>query len=313
MADIFLELVRAQFYRIPAIRMEEIPADKAQLLARIGSYESSGRTVAWMRSLGAGAYYRGVRDAERGHTIHLVSDRNRGDADVRLGLRLMALMSRGSPDSHPITWYWWDQPWPRLLPADVLPEQQHLNGGWTGGDNQVAVHVYRREEAHKVLIHECIHVLRLDVPADPLLDQQRLAIERSLGGGATALYPHLGEAFTELYAELIWSAVGRTSAAAAWGLQKRCAARQAAAIYARILQSQSQPYRENTSVFAYYILKWVLMRHTDEVLLAPAASVSHWASWWIEAEPELRRMATSARVRKTRHRPMRMGMTCGCS
>jgi hypothetical protein len=86
-----------------------------------------GRTQRWMEGLGARATWRSVRDAETGHTVHVVSDRSAASltAELQEGLRLLAWLS-----PRPVTWFWWDQPWVRRLPANVDPGREHVNGGW---------------------------------------------------------------------------------------------------------------------------------------------------------------------------------------
>ena len=108
--------------------MIDIPVGQAQLLGRItGDSFDGGRTARWLTGLGAAAVYRSVRDVRTGHTIHCVSDRSFEEltGDLALGLRLLGWMS-----TRPVTWYWWDQPWVRELPAGVDPGRDHINGGW---------------------------------------------------------------------------------------------------------------------------------------------------------------------------------------
>jgi hypothetical protein len=61
-------------------------------------------------------------------------------------------------------------------------------------------------------------------------------------------------------------------------------------------------------VFAYYILKWVLMAHAADVLVSPRASVPLWYNWWLSAKPLLEEMAAAAS--ETSQKELRMGMTC---
>jgi hypothetical protein len=165
------------------------------------------------------------------------------------------------------------------------------------------VHVYRREEAHKVLLHETIHALGLDVPhaiLEPIRDRFDAALRRRL-------WPHLGEAFTELYAEWLYaicSAKTKKQAAALWSAQLACSSKQAAQVWARIHDASD----EDTNVFAYYILKWVLMQHLDSVLLAPTASAAYWFDWWVAAKPDLDRAAK--KVAASESIEIKMGMTC---
>ena len=279
--------------------MVDIPANKAQLMGRINDFDG-GHTARWLTSLQVPTW-RAVQGSG-GHTIHCVSDRTFEDltTDLRFGLRLLTWMS-----SRAVTWYWWDHPWPRVLPADTEPGRDHLNGGWAI-PGVPEVHVYRREEAHKVLIHESIHALGLDV-SPALVAGPRAEFEAALG---RSLWPHLGEAFTELYAEWLWSIAGASSQSDArgrWAEQLRCSEHQAATLWARIRGSTQN---EDTNVFAYYILKWVLMKYTTEVLLSPSHSVKKWVSWWRAALPELNQMADASASAGSNSLEFRMGMTC---
>jgi hypothetical protein len=279
--------------------MTDIPVSKAQLHGRATEFDDGG-TGAWMAGLQRPTW-RAVRDAHTGHTIHCVSDRpfEALTRDLRTGLRLLAWISQKTP----VTWYWWDHAWPRRLPADTLPGKIHLNGGWAR-PGIPEIHIYRREEVHKVMIHESIHALGLDVPhhlvAGPLA-----SFEAALG---RRLWPHLGEAFTELYAEWLWAIADAQTLAAAkrnWSAQLACSETQAGAVWAR---TRGSSVAEDTNVFAYYILKWVLMQHLMEVLLAPAASVRHWFGWWVAAGQRLDQLASEAAGSLSME--LAMGMTC---
>jgi len=297
-ADIYRRKLWQAWAATPRPLLTDIPVAKAQLYGRAGDFEPT--TASWLARLGDGATWRAVRCARAGHVIHCVSDRSHGalTADLRLGLRLMTWMS-----PRPLTWYWWDQEWPRVVPAAVDPTKEHINGGWAV-PGVLEVHVYRREEAHKVMIHECVHALGLDVPMQripPVLAR----FEADLG---RQLWPHLGEAMTELYAAWLWSIARATSVGEAqhfWTGQMRCSEGQAAAVWARINDSHEP---EETNVFAYYVLKWVLMGHLDTVLLNPDRTLEKWFAWWQTAKPQLRRLALQAMY--TEGVPMDMGMTC---
>jgi hypothetical protein len=243
-----------------------------------------------------------VRDAATGHTIHVVSDRRSESKslqeDLKTGLKIMGWLS-----TRPITWYWWDQPWVRRVPGGVDPGRDHVNGGWAI-PGVLEVHVYRREEAHKVMIHECIHALGLDVAVSlitPVLHQFETALGRRL-------WPHLGEAYTEFYAEFLWSIASSNSlerARDAWNYQLICSEKQAAQVWARIHDATKD---EDTNVFAYYVLKWVLMQHTEEALFQKNASVPRWFSWWLSAKPALNQKAKALSASEFKELPM--GMTC---
>lgn len=280
--------------------MTDIPVAKAQLLGRVAdSYFDGGRTATWLAS-GVAVTWRAVRDACTGHTIHCVSDRpwDALKADLQLGLRLMAWMS-----ARPVVWYWWDQPWVRELPANTVPTREHINGGWAT-PGVLEVHVYRREEAHKVLLHEMIHALDLDVRRVKAA-AVREHLNATLG---RELWIHLGEAYTELFAEWLWSVCRGstvTEARALWKAQVACAKRQAGQVWARI---RGRTEAEDTNVFAYYVLKWVLMQHLDDVLLTVDHGVEQWFTWWLAARSKLDAMASAAA--DSHQRTLRLGMTC---
>jgi hypothetical protein len=302
------ELYRRQLWRAwrspsTSVLLTDIPVAKAQLQGRMsdGGAFDGGRTATWLAGLKGSATWRAVRDARTGHTIHVVSNRSHDEltADLTLGLRILNWLS-----NRPVVWYWWDQPWTRELPANVDPGRDHVNGGWAV-PGILEVHVYRREEAHKVMIHEAIHALDLDVSHEAVTPV-RQTLEAEFG---RSLWPHLGEAFTELYAEWLWSIARATSlreASDLWTAQMRCSEGQAAVVWARIRDSVVD---EDTNVFAYYVLKWVLMRwHLTTVLLNPGYSVTFWANWWRAARPTLEELAQKAS--STEQQSIAMGMTC---
>lgn len=266
-----------------------------------GDSFDEGRTAGWLaEGRRRRLQFYGARDRRTGHEIHCVSDREWPAIrrDFVLGLRLMAWMS-----SRQYVWFWWDQDWQRVLPARVDPGREHVNGGWAV-PGVLEVHVYRREEAHKVMLHESVHALGLDVDA-VAIEPVRRQFEAALG---RRLWPHLGEAYTELFAEWLWAIAGARSEAGAvrrWEWQVCCAAEQAAAVWARIRDSRED---EDTNVFAYYVLKWVLMGHLREALLQPSHAVSRWFGWFMAVRANLEVRAAAAAP--TEDRMLRMGMTC---
>jgi hypothetical protein len=302
MLPLFREKLWREWIGAKAPSITPIPVDKAQLLGRVaGDSFDGGRTATWLSSL-PNPHWMAVRDQATGHTIHVVSDRGSGSKslqeDLKKGLKIMGWLSK-----RPITWYWWDQPWSRRMPAGVDPGRDHVNGGWAV-PGVPEVHVYRREEAHKVMIHECIHALTLDVAVSlvsPVLHQFETALDRRL-------WPHLGEAYTEFYAEFLWSIASSNSlerARDAWNYQLNCSEKQAAQVWARIHDATKD---EDTNVFAYYVLKWVLMQHTEEALLQKNASVPRWFSWWLAIRPALDQKAKALSASEFKELPM--GMTC---
>jgi hypothetical protein len=141
--------------------------------------------------------------------------------------------------------FWRDDP--RRIAADEWPTRRTVNGGWTRAGARAIV-VYRSEEYDRVVIHETIHALRWDweMPSHPLpcwglSDDARLT-------------PALFEAWTELLAEWLWCGWHDVP----WRAQRAHMRAQAVQICAR---PQAVPWCEDTSVFAYYVLKAALAPH----------------------------------------------------
>ena len=128
--------------------------------------------------------------------------------------------------------------------AKEWPSRRNVNGGWTVPGSREIV-VYRREEWDRVFLHETIHTMEWDwtMPTRPLACW-------GLGDGAV-VSPHLLEAWTELYAEWLWCGWHNVP----WSVQRAYMDTQAIQILAR--QGDSD-WNEDTSVFAYYILKAAL-------------------------------------------------------
>lgn len=266
-----------------------ISPDKTQMLAKMAENSfDGGRTSSWVASITP--IWISVRAKNKNHTVHVVTDRHDVMKDVEKGLSIMAWLTE-----KPLTWYWWDHPWDRCLPAGIDPGPEHLNGGWAV-PGVPEVHVYRREEALKVMIHESIHALLLDVkPA--LVEPVRNRFETLFG---RQLWPHLGECYTELMAELLWSVVQDVP----WSSQKQCSRKQAGQVWARIYDATAD---EKTNVFAYYILKWVLMQH-EEVFLGPNHCVTLWYDWFMESLPELEKLRL--KYKDSESESISLAMTC---
>jgi len=294
--DEYIRLLRSNWALTSKVQWVPIEPAKAQMMAKTAENSfDGGRTQAWVASLDHPTWF----SVQGHHTIHVLSDRSMAELtpDLELGLRILSWLSK-----KPITWFWWDQSWSRTLPSMVDPGPEHLNGGWAI-PGVPEVHVYRREEALKVMIHECIHALLLDVKpvlVAPVLDQ----FEAHLG---RRLWPHLGECYTELLAELLWSVIQSKSVEdvrTRWTSQKACSRKQAGQVWARIHDATES---EKTNVFAYYILKWVLMQH-EEVFFGPNHCVSLWFTWFMEALPELERLRQ--RYRESETQTLSLAMTC---
>ena len=285
----YLRLLMSNWSLTSKVSWVPIEPAKAQMLAKTtdNSFDG-GRTKVWLDSLENPTWF----SVQGGHTIHVVSDRSVAELTptVEKALRILSWLSK-----KPLTWFWWDQPWDRSLPSLVDPGPEHLNGGWAI-PGVPEVHVYRREEALKVMIHEAIHALLLDVKPS-LVEPVRTRFETHL---ARKLWPHLGECYTELMAELLWSVVLGQK----WSRQLACSQKQAGQVWARI-HDATEP--EKTNVFAYYILKWVLMQH-EEVFYGPNHCVSLWYDWFIEALPDLERLRQQ--YQKSELETLSLAMSC---
>jgi len=296
--DEYIRLLWSGLQRVPQLRVREIEADKSRLVSKASENSfDGGRTTGWMQSL-ADPTYIGMKN-ETGHCVHVVSDRSVAvlEPELRRGLHLMTWLSK-----KPVTWYWWDQPWTRNLPANTDPGPEHLNGGWAV-PGVPEVHVYRREEALKVMIHETIHARLMDVKR-ALVAPVLVRFETALG---RRLWPHLGECYTELFAELLWAVSSAKSLADVtrrWSHQLHCSEKQAGQVWARIHDSREN---EETNVFAYYVLKWVLMRR-PEVFLSPNHCVTRWFAWFEEARPRLEELGRMHSVSESQN--VSLAMTC---
>lgn len=186
------------------------------------------------------------------HAVDLVGSAGRlllfhQSADVRdIAETVDALfMWLGVPRGFTLLLFWRDDP--RRIRADEWPSRRTVNGGWTSAGSHTIV-VYRSEEYDRVVIHETIHALRWDweMPSRPL----------SCWGLSedAALVPALFEAWTELLAEWLWCGWNRVE----WSAQRAHMRAQALQILAR---PRAARWREDTSVFAYYVLKAALAPH----------------------------------------------------
>jgi hypothetical protein len=172
---------------------------------------------------------------------------------------------------------WWRIPKLRLVSANKFPTRAEVNGGWAfPGKN--AVWIYRDEEWDRVLIHECIHALLWDVVPTNYL---KSCLESSLNNGL--LTDALFEAATELNAEWLWCIINsplNDTTGKAWKLQREWQQKQALEIIAR---NFNNTWSEDTSVFAYYVLKSVLAINIGEFLmewLSGTASTNNWCEKW---------------------------------
>jgi hypothetical protein len=151
----------------------------------------------------------------------------------------------GTPSGFTVYLWWRDDP--RILEAEDWPTRTEVNGGWAT-PGKPAVYVYRKEEYIRVILHEAIHAMKFDwtMPSRPLPCW-------GLGNDAI-VFPHLAEAWTELYAEWLYCGWYNIS----WEKQKAWQQKQAIQILAR---QGTHTWSENTNIFAYYVLKAALAPH----------------------------------------------------
>jgi hypothetical protein len=150
----------------------------------------------------------------------------------------------GAPRGFTLILFWRNDP--RIIGPTEWPGRRNVNGGFAVPDsNQITV--YRQEEWDRVLLHEAIHALGWDweVPSTVLpcwgLDPR------------STVAPHLFESWTELYAEWLWCGWYNVS----WS--KQCAWQEMQAV--QVLARAPTIWKEDTNIFAYYVLKTALAPH----------------------------------------------------
>ena len=176
------------------------------------------------------------------------------------------------------------QGWDQRSPTGV---QRRETESASGGLNHI--YVYREEEWFKVLIHETIHAFGVDFSA---MSTKNIAIDKAIRAldtafpGVVAVHNAdknricLFEAYTECWAE--WIAIlfrvheyrvheyGGNNKNSMWKsdfvrhleLERRWSMLQASRMNAWFASNPSRMYHNRTPVFAYYVLKSVLMRHS---------------------------------------------------
>lgn len=155
--------------------------------------------------------------------------------------------------------FYWDVLTKRILPpSGEAIEPIHVNGGSSFKDDTSAICIYRREESPKVLIHEFIHALGLDITVPPP-DTARLF-----------------EAYTEAIAEWLYIIyIGKP----VWNKQIAYARDRANKLIKHFNGGQ---WKETTAAFAYYIMKYVLLTHINDVVASPTGCVELWPTWLAE-------------------------------
>ena len=158
------------------------------------------------------------------------------------------LLWLGVPENFNINLWMCDTP--RKITETEWPSRLTVNGGWAV-PNQPEIFVYREEEFERVLLHESIHALGWDWPMGPKPPP-------CWGMKGAHLAPHLFEAWTECYAEWLFCAWYNIP----WNKQLAWQKTQALQILARA----PSPWKEDTNVFAYYIVKAALSPHIEFLL-----------------------------------------------
>ena len=157
------------------------------------------------------------------------------------------LLWLGAPEY--FTVHLWMCDTPRKITVTEWPSRLTVNGGWAV-PNTNTVFVYREEEFERVLLHESIHALGWDWPIGPT-PPPCWDVDGTLA-------PHLFEAWTECYAEWLTCAWFNVS----WKKQMDWQRFQALQILCRA----KEPWKEDTNVFAYYVVKAALSPHIEFLL-----------------------------------------------
>lgn len=199
----------------------------------------------------------------------------------------------GTPPGFRVVLWWRDDP--RIAnAAKRLPTRHAVNGGFARPGTP-EVFVYRAEEYERVLIHEVIHAMRWDwtMPEKPLPCWN--FSDRDI------LTPWFFEAWTELYAEWLYCGYFNIP----WDDQRDWQEYQALQILARA----SSTWKEDTNVFAYYVLKAALAPHIEFLWVAGNGKTPEERMHILcaLATPELERLRTAAS--RTRIEPMSLRMT----
>jgi hypothetical protein len=181
---------------------------------------------------------------------------------------------------------------PKIFPArknGILGEED-VNSAFTyacaqqsGHGSRNSICVFREEELFKVLLHECIHLIGFDVsyvPPDPSEDSRISQIFEIPAPAGNSNTFNFDESYTEFLATIVQcmflSQRGNWSEfLEAIDVERDFAVTQASNILSYSNLSYSAlvggtkppltPYNESTAVFAYYILKCILLWHYTDL------------------------------------------------
>lgn len=229
-----------------ARQIRETTWDDGVLRAFMGA-DGNARIRAWNIQLPASS-----SPSANKHRLLLIVPADAKEAEAvqqqELATELGRLLGVLQPPRSFTTILWWRDD-PRRLPADAWPTRREINGGWTVAGSSV-ICVYRAEEWTRVVLHEMIHALEWDwhMPYTKPLPCWGLP-------AGSRMMPAFFEAWTELLAEWLWCGFYGVD----WRHQRAWQDMQARQILARRQGDFADtPWIENTSVFAYYVLKAAL-------------------------------------------------------
>jgi hypothetical protein len=198
--------------------------------------------------------------------------------DIALACHIIRAMRRLFRFTAPINITWYPTKLKKVLPREGEPiGADHVNSGYTEFVPHKCIVIYRREEMHKVLTHELIHHMGVDVAVfsrEAALElDARIAREFNVDSRNGRIGS--GEAVCDLLAIWLWSAwcvcsVGGNERkwAEVMSMQTRFAVNQALTIMEHKKYHLGAPqaaFVEHTHVFAYYILKSAMMCDPDLV------------------------------------------------
>lgn len=195
---------------------------------------------------------------------------------------------------------YWRIPNNRNVGAHTFPGRAEVNGGWAY-PGKPEVFIFRSEEWDRVLIHECIHALGWDVTIGGGV---KTCLEKGLGELTDALF----EAATELNAEWMWCVIhapANDNDGVTWAKQVLWQQEQAH----NVLVRAGSAWSEDTSVFAYYVLKAVLALDMQTFLidwLSGSVDTNKWCQLWLAHKPEFLRRAALNRSSRSKIISMRM-------
>lgn len=232
-----------------------------------------------------------------GHTLLLFSDLS--ISAIQTAARDLEAMLEWMGTPRPFRVVLWWRTDPRRLSATEWPSRRTVNGGWTvSGSSTICI--YRAEEWDRVVLHEMIHALEWDwqMPTTPA---------PCWGVPAGQYSPALFEAWTEVLAEWFWcgwNAKPTDTTGELWKRQRAWQEFQATQILARhSAQSPQQRWKENTSVFAYYILKTILAPYIAVLWFSQREN----KDWLCElVNTGLRRLEAAAKHTKPKSMSLRM-------